>query len=112
MKIADSRNFEVAKNIAVAEVTVEPGAMRELHWHPTEDEWSYFLEGQGRMTLFASSSNAITFNYQAGDVAYIPATYGMAAPDGHMHTAELSHRALRGEYRQQQLEILGDLEHQ
>ena len=31
VKIADSRNFNVAKTIAVAEVTVEPGAMRELH---------------------------------------------------------------------------------
>ena len=49
---------------------------RELHWHPTEDEWTYFLEGQGRVTLFASNSNAVTFNYMAGDVAYIPATYG------------------------------------
>lgn len=33
-------------------------------------------EGQARMTLFASSGNARTFNYQAGDVSYIPATYG------------------------------------
>ena len=31
VKVADSRNFKVAKKIAVAEVTVEPGAMRELH---------------------------------------------------------------------------------
>lgn len=31
VKIADSRNFKVAKKIAVAEVTVEPGSMRELH---------------------------------------------------------------------------------
>lgn len=31
VKIADSRNFKVAKQIAVAEVTVEPGSMRELH---------------------------------------------------------------------------------
>lgn len=47
-----------------------------LKWHPTQDEWTYFLEGQGRVTIFASSSNAVTFNYMAGDVAYIPATYG------------------------------------
>ena len=45
-------------------------------WHPTADEWGYFLEGQGRMTIFASSSNAQTFNYEAGDVSYTPATYG------------------------------------
>lgn len=31
VKIADSRNFKVAKKIAVAEVTVEPGAKREMH---------------------------------------------------------------------------------
>ena len=30
-KIADSRTFKVAQSIAVSEVTVEPGALRELH---------------------------------------------------------------------------------
>lgn len=43
IKIADSTVFDVAKEIAVAEITVEPGAMRELHWHPTQDEWGFFL---------------------------------------------------------------------
>ncbi|THH00759.1 hypothetical protein EW026_g1832 [Hermanssonia centrifuga] len=76
VKIADSTSFAISTQIAVAEVTVAPGAMRELHWHPTQDEWGYFLEGQGRMTLFASSGNARTYNYEAGDVSYTPATYG------------------------------------
>ena len=31
VKVADSTIFKAAKSIAVAEVTVEPGAMRELH---------------------------------------------------------------------------------
>ena len=43
VKIVDSTVFNVATEIAVAEVTVEPGAMRELHWHPTQDEWTYYL---------------------------------------------------------------------
>ena len=43
IKIADSTTFKVSKTIAVAEITVEPGAMRELHWHPTFDEWTYYL---------------------------------------------------------------------
>ena len=42
-KIADSTVFNVSTQIAVAEVTVEPGAMREMHWHPTENEWGFFL---------------------------------------------------------------------
>ncbi|CAL1716148.1 unnamed protein product [Somion occarium] len=75
-KIVDSTTFKVSKTIAAAEVTVEPGAMRELHWHPTQDEWTFFLEGQGRITLFAASSNSRTFNYQAGDVGYVPASFG------------------------------------
>uniref|UniRef100_A0A8H8CEJ2 Cupin type-1 domain-containing protein n=1 Tax=Psilocybe cubensis TaxID=181762 RepID=A0A8H8CEJ2_PSICU len=76
VKIVDSRTFKVSTAIAAAEVTVEPGAMRELHWHPTQDEWSFFLEGEGRVTIFAAQSNARTFNYQAGDIGYVPATMG------------------------------------
>ncbi|TEB19420.1 oxalate decarboxylase [Coprinellus micaceus] len=75
-KIVDSSTFKISVTIAAAEVTVEPGAMRELHWHPTEDEWTFFLEGEGRITLFASQSNARTFDFQAGDVGYIPASNG------------------------------------
>ena len=43
VKIVDSRIFPISTTTAAAEVTVEPGAMRELHWHPTQDEWSYFM---------------------------------------------------------------------
>ncbi|KAJ3533785.1 hypothetical protein NM688_g7236 [Phlebia brevispora] len=75
-KIADSTIFNVSTQVAVAEIFVVPGGMRELHWHPTQDEWGFFLEGEARVTLFASSGNAATYNYQAGDVSYVPATYG------------------------------------
>jgi oxalate decarboxylase/phosphoglucose isomerase-like protein (cupin superfamily) len=37
---------------------------------------SFFLEGQGRVTLFAGQSNARTFNYQPGDIGYVPAGFG------------------------------------
>ncbi|QRV73690.1 oxalate decarboxylase [Ceratobasidium sp. AG-Ba] len=76
VKVVDSRTFEVAKTISMAEVTVEQGGMRELHWHPTEPEWTYFLEGNARITVFASSANARTFNYQAGDIGYVPPSFG------------------------------------
>lgn len=75
-KIVDSTTFKVSTRIAVADVTVEPGALRELHWHPTQDEWLYVLEGNARMTIFAASSNARTFDYQDGDIGYVPAGFG------------------------------------
>ncbi|KAL4251438.1 RmlC-like cupin domain superfamily protein [Abortiporus biennis] len=76
VKVVDSTTFKISESIAAAEVTVEPGAMREMHWHPTQDEWSFYLEGTGRVTLFAASGQARTFNYQAGDVGYVPASFG------------------------------------
>jgi len=76
LRITDSRNFMVSKTIAAALIEIEPGGMRELHWHPNADEWQYWLQGQGRMTVFASSAKARTFDYQAGDVGYAPRAMG------------------------------------
>ncbi len=72
VRIVDSSNFPAAKEIAAALVEVEPGGMRELHWHPNSDELQYHIAGQSRMTVYASSSTAATFDYQPGDVAYVP----------------------------------------
>lgn len=75
-KVVDTRTFPAATTISAADVLVEVGGMRELHWHPTEPEWTYFISGQARITVYASSSNAQTFDFQAGDVAYIPPSFG------------------------------------
>ena len=76
VRIVDSSNFPAASTIAAALVEVEPGAMRELHWHPNSDEWQYYLSGQARMTVFASGGKARTFDYLAGDVGYVPFAMG------------------------------------
>jgi oxalate decarboxylase len=76
VRITDSTNFPVSKTIAAALVEVAPGGLRELHWHPNTDEWQYYLSGQGRMTVFASGGKARTFDYEAGDVGYVPFAMG------------------------------------
>ncbi|SOC42234.1 oxalate decarboxylase family bicupin protein [Rhizobium subbaraonis] len=76
VRIVDCSVFPAASTIAAALVEVEPGGLRELHWHPNNDEWQYFLEGQGRMTAFTSSGKARTFDFQAGDVGYVPFATG------------------------------------
>jgi len=48
--------------------------MREWHWHGTSDEWNYFVQGSGRITVFLAPSSSRTFDYTAGDVGYIPAS--------------------------------------
>jgi oxalate decarboxylase len=76
VRITDSSVFPVSRTIAAALVELEPGAMRELHWHPNTDEWQYYIEGQGRMGVFGASGQARTFDYQAGDVGYVPFAMG------------------------------------
>jgi len=76
VRIVDSSNFPISQNIAAALVEIEPGAMRELHWHPNNDEWQYYLQGKGRMTVFAANGTARTFDYRAGDVGYVPFANG------------------------------------
>lgn len=70
-KVIDSCNFGVT-SMAMLMIEIEPGGMRELHWHPDADELQYYLSGEARMTVFNSVSNARTFDYSAGDVGYVP----------------------------------------
>jgi oxalate decarboxylase len=76
VRITDSSVFPVSTTIAAALVEVEPGGMRELHWHPNTDEWQYYIDGEARMGVFAASGQARTFDFRAGDVGYVPFAMG------------------------------------
>ncbi|MCA1454094.1 cupin domain-containing protein [Bradyrhizobium sp. BRP22] len=76
VRITDSRLFPISTTIAAALVEVEPGGLREAHWHPNGDEWLYVIEGQTRMGVFAGQGQARTFDLQAGDVGYVPVAMG------------------------------------
>jgi oxalate decarboxylase len=75
-QIADSSNFNVSKTIAAALVTVRPGGMREMHWHPNADEWQYWIKGKGRMTVFNTGPHATTMDFNPGDVGYVKRSHG------------------------------------
>ena len=70
-KIIDSKKFEITP-MAMLMIEIEPGGMREIHWHPDADEIQYYLGGHARMTVFNAVANARTFDYVAGDVGYVP----------------------------------------
>ena len=55
---------------------LDPGALRELHWHPTADEWQYVIEGKVSVTMFGSHGRYRTETLDKGDVGYIPQGYG------------------------------------
>lgn len=70
VKIIDSKLFPVTP-ISSAIVTLHPGGLRELHWHPNADEWQYYVKGKGRMGVFGAGARARTMDFQEGDVGYI-----------------------------------------
>lgn len=76
VRIVDQTVFPAAKTISAAFVEIEPGGMRELHWHPKAAEWQYYIQGQGRMTVFNSTGQARTFDFRAGDVGIVPIVAG------------------------------------
>ncbi len=57
-------------------VTIKPGAMREMHWHPNASEWQYWLKGKGRMTVVTTGATARTVDFNANDVGYVPSMAG------------------------------------
>lgn len=74
--MVDSNKFSISKTFTGAVLELEPGALRELHWHPTADEWQYVLEGTVSETLFGSGGRFRTETLEKGDVGYVPQGYG------------------------------------
>ena len=71
VQIADSSNFRVSKTIAAGLITVKPGGLRTMHWHPNADEWQYYMKGSARMTVFNAGPEANTANFHPGDIGYV-----------------------------------------
>jgi oxalate decarboxylase len=76
IRVADATNFTVSNTIAAALVTVHPGGVREMHWHPNADEWQYYIKGKARMTVFNTGPNAMTMDFNAGDIGYVKKNLG------------------------------------
>jgi oxalate decarboxylase len=72
----DSNKFPISKTITGAILELAPGSLRELHWHPSADEWQYVLDGTVSVSMFGSGGRYRTETLEKGDVGYIPQGYG------------------------------------
>ncbi|WFU19861.1 cupin domain-containing protein [Bradyrhizobium sp. CB3481] len=75
-KEATVTQLPISKGIAGVSMRLEPGAMRELHWHATAAEWAFVLEGRVRTTVVDPSGLAETNDFDPGDVWYFPRGHG------------------------------------
>src|SRR4051812_21419879 len=75
-KEATVEQLPISKGIAGVSMKLEPGAMRELHWHATAAEWAFVLEGRVRTTVISPHGFAETNDFEPGDVWYFPRGHG------------------------------------
>jgi oxalate decarboxylase len=76
MRTVSQAEFPISATMTGALLIIQPGALRELHWHPNAAEWQLYLRGSARMTVFGSHGRARTDEFAAGDVGYVPQGYG------------------------------------
>ena len=66
-----ARELPAAKTIAGVNMRLEPGGVRELHWHK-EAEWSFMLAGKARITAVDNDGHNFVADVEAGDLWYFP----------------------------------------
>ncbi len=85
----DSTHFPISRTMTGVVLDLDPGALRELHWHPTADEWQYVISGTVSVTMFGSGGRFRTETLQQGDVGYIPQGYGHSIENVGSDTARI-----------------------
>jgi oxalate decarboxylase len=71
-----ANRFPISQTMTGVILDLEPGGLRELHWHPDADEWQYIIEGEFSVSLFGSHGRYRVKTLAKGDVGYIPQGYG------------------------------------
>jgi oxalate decarboxylase len=75
-KEATVTQLPISKGIAGVSMRLEPGTMRELHWHATAAEWAFVVEGRVRTTVIDPLGGSETNDFEPGDIWYFPRGHG------------------------------------
>jgi oxalate decarboxylase len=74
--IVSQKEFPIQTTLTAVRMDLQPGAVRELHWHPHADEWQYFVKGRARVGAFGSHGRTRIEELSPGHVAFIPQGHG------------------------------------
>lgn len=74
---ADQDSFPIVRGNAGAifSLRLEPGGVREPHWHPTQWEFDYCVAGTARMSVVSPNNQLDQFEVRPGDAVFIPQGY-------------------------------------
>ena len=66
-----TRQLPIATGIAGAHLFLNPGGVREMHWH-TSAEWGYIVAGHCQATVIDAAGEMEVVNFAPGDTWYFP----------------------------------------
>ena len=75
-KEATVEQLPISKGLAGVSMRMQPGVMRELHWHATAAEWAFVTEGLVRTTVIDPDGCSETNDFDPGDIWYFPRGHG------------------------------------
>ena len=75
-RIVTAKEFPINNTLTSVMQYLEPGALRELHWHPNSDEWQYYIGGKARVTVFGAHGRAKTEEFGPGQIGFIQQGFG------------------------------------
>jgi len=75
-RIVTAKEFPINQTLTSVMQYLEPGALREMHWHPNADEWQYYISGHARVTVFGAHGRSRTEEFGPGHVGFIQQGFG------------------------------------
>jgi oxalate decarboxylase len=75
-RIVSQQQFPISSTITGVLMTLKPGGLRELHWHPNADEWQYYIKGRCEIGVFGANGKYRQDEFGVGDVAFINRGFG------------------------------------
>ena len=77
-RLATATQWPVSREMCGGLISIRPGAMLGLHWHPNSNEWNYVLAGRAEVSLYGARGRGPVATFAPGEVAYYPRGFGHA----------------------------------
>jgi oxalate decarboxylase len=74
--VVSQKEFPIQTTLTAVRMDLQPGALREMHWHPHADEWQFYVKGRSRVTVFGSHGRVRTEEFGPNDVGFVPQGFG------------------------------------
>ncbi len=75
-RVVTIKEFPINNTLTSVLQEINPGGIRELHWHPNADEWQFYLSGRSRVTIFGAHGRARTEEFGPGQVCFVQQGFG------------------------------------